>query len=370
MKRLSILVAIAVISTSLYSCAKQDTNTADQTEGNITTQEPEQTEAPKTNYVIGKPQATDFDKEIIQVEFEDIEFSIPSTWEKLGENMFYPGGQSDASKASFMFLMGEASSALSSDELKAAYPVFFKNLGDRYFGDKYTLEKSGFETVDNISRAYADIDHAVHNDLDLYVRSYLVAADTRPVCITFCQSPKSDIDYFSDFEKVVNSIKKRTNDIETIAEQTDEPVAEETAPSEEQKDESDYQSTEETVVATKPKAAEFDLSWRYPTKRDVTYWLLDTDEMKLVTFTKKSKSYTENDCIGNLEEGLHTIRFDTGEPNDSYFILKKIGNSTYVVSCDAEGNYDEYDIYSYSRDISTPVSYLRKNTTYYMDHSE
>ena len=53
MKRLSIWVAIAVISTSLYSCAKQDTNSADQTEGGIATQEPEQIEAPKTNYVIG-----------------------------------------------------------------------------------------------------------------------------------------------------------------------------------------------------------------------------------------------------------------------------------------------------------------------------
>lgn len=369
MKRLWILVIIAAISTSLYSCAKQDANTADQSEETVETQELEETEAPKTNYVTGKPEANDFDKETTQIKFEDIEFSIPSTWEKYSESMFYPSGQSDANKISFMFILGDAESTLSADELKSVYPDFFKNLGDRYFGEENTLEKSGFETTDRISKAYVNIDHAVYNGVDLYVKSYLVAADSHPVCITFCQSPKSDIDYFPDFEKIVNSItiqNEESDETESVDEQINE--ADETEYIAEQVAEPTPEPTEETIVNTKPKAANFDLSWRRPTKRDVTYWLLDTDEMKLVSFTEKGKSYTELDCIGNLEEGLHTISPETGEPNDSYYIFKEILNSRYVVHCDAEGHYDEYDIYSYSKNVDTPVSYLRKNTSYFWDH--
>ena len=108
----------------------------------------------------------------------------------------------------------------------------------------------------------------------------------------------------------------------------------------------------------------FTMGWHYSTKRDRQYYIYDPSSNKLVEIFKSSDYYDEWDCIGNLDDGLHRLDSE-GNPYKSYFIYKTILNSRYVVEIDANGKYDEFDIFSI--DKADGLTYLRK-TSYLKDH--
>ena len=109
----------------------------------------------------------------------------------------------------------------------------------------------------------------------------------------------------------------------------------------------------------------FTQGWKKTTLRDVTYYLYDPQKQILVRCEKRSAdSYIEWKCTGDLKTGLHFV-YDDGTISDSYYIIKQIGNSSYVVDCGADGSYDEYDRYTLG--ANDGIRYLRK-TSYIQDH--
>ncbi len=117
----------------------------------------------------------------------------------------------------------------------------------------------------------------------------------------------------------------------------------------------------------------FTIGWHRSTKRSTTYYLYDPTNNKLVSVMHdhgKTKNYHEEDCVGNLEEGLYIIP-SNGEPvnPDKHYKYeyKTIMNSTWIVHSDPNGNYEEWDMYT--KDDCRGIQYLKK-TTYAEDHKE
>lgn len=133
-------------------------------------------------------------------------------------------------------------------------------------------------------------------------------------------------------------------------------------------DETGTGNTTDTKKADTTKAdplSGFTEGWCRYTKRDATFYLYDPKKQIIVICWQKSDDYLVDQVSGDLETGLHTVIGSDGSLSGSYYIYKTILKSKYVAECEADGSYDEYDLYSI--DLDDGLRYLRK-TSYIKDH--
>jgi len=233
-----------------------------------------------------------------------------------------------------------------------------------------------------VQREFAEIDSINAYGVNMHTKCYAFSVGKQVILFVYRQSVNAKYDHYNDLEEIVKSIQVKYDptpepSIAPTPESTTTPSASATpepTPTPEATPESTPEVTEtpepeeETENEKKPKAAVFDYGWDRPTFRDISYWAIDSNSKKIVTYSKKGHHYSENDFTGDLETGLHVINNSTGVASEYYYIFKTILNTKCVVLCDPAGHYDEDDIYIGSSSVDT--NYLRKNTTYYLDHEE